>query len=55
MRSEEVLSVPDIERPTMESIDAYMNRLHSVLLSPAGNPQLLSRVASIVERLDLQG
>ena len=45
------------ERPTVDSIDSYMQKLHSLILGPGANQhsQLLARVSGIVERLDLHG
>lgn len=50
------VALPDTnERPTVDTIDSYMQKLHSLFTGPGANQhsQLLSRVSGIVERLDL--
>ncbi|KAK3915314.1 High mobility group protein 20A [Frankliniella fusca] len=52
------VALPDAnERPTVDNIDSYMQKLHGLYMSPSANQhaQLLARVSGIVERLDLHG
>lgn len=52
------VALPDTnERPTVDSIDFYMQKMHSLFTGPAASQhsQLLARVSGIVERLDLHG
>lgn len=44
------------EMPTLETIDSYMSKLHTMILdSPQENENLISTVREIVGRLDYQG
>ncbi|XP_026281553.1 high mobility group protein 20A [Frankliniella occidentalis] len=52
------VALPDAnERPTVDNIDSYMQKLHGLFMGSVGNQhaQLLARVSGIVERLDLHG
>lgn len=44
------------ETPTLETIDSYMAKLHSVILeSPQENESLVTTVRDIVGRLNVEG
>jgi hypothetical protein len=44
------------EIPTLETVDTYMARLHSVILdSPQENESLIAAVREIVGRLNIDG
>ena len=44
------------ELPTLESVDTYMTKLHSLILdSPQENENLISTVRDIVSRLNFEG
>jgi hypothetical protein len=43
------------ELPTLETIDTYMSKLHSLILSSSGNESLTTTVRDIVSRLNFDG
>lgn len=48
-----VFTVGSGETPTMETIDSYMNRLHSIILAnPQENENLIATVRDVVNRLE---
>jgi len=48
-----VLTIGSGEIPTMETIDSYMNRLHSIIMAnPQENENLIATVRDVVNRLE---